>query len=219
MQNYLFKSLAMAKVMTNGAGFFDQLFGFTWYGGTLRAWVDGLKIEPNSKVLELGCGPGNLSHVLAGAGHTVLGVDKSSKMLKRARKGKSSAEFQEADALALPFSDNSFDVVIMASLYNIVPDSAALLAEAKRVVRSGGLISVLFPTPDFTVARADALAARQKAKGFSAAAMLLWASVGRKLERKVVQASFVEGGLARVESRRYLEGCVASVSGQMGASL
>jgi len=168
MQNYLFKSMALASVMANGAGFFDQLFGFEWYGGTLRRWANGMDFLPNAKVLELGCGPGNLSHVLAAKGHAVTGVDRSAKMLKRARKAQSSAVFQEADALALPFDDGRFDAAIMASLYNIVPDRSALLAEAMRVVRQGGLVSVLFPTPEFTAARAEALAAAHGAKGFSA---------------------------------------------------
>ncbi len=203
----------MATVAINPPLFFSRLYETHWYAGMLHEWVGGMDLRAGSRILELGCGPGNLSAELAKAGHRVTGADKSERMIRRACKTDTQAKFVLADALHLPMADNAFDVVLLASLINLVPDRAALLDESRRVLKPGGVISVLFPTPDFTRAKANQIAKRQQFGAFSTAAINMWASAPRKLDAERVSNTFLLAGFERVETGAYLEGCVASVSG------
>jgi SAM-dependent methyltransferase len=106
-------------------------------------------------VLEIGCGAAQCSRWLAGRGARAVGVDLSlrqlehSRRLDRAARGHGvSVPVAVADATRLPFPDASFDLA--CSAYGAVPfvaDSAAVMREVFRVVRSGGrwVFSVTHP--------------------------------------------------------------------------
>jgi SAM-dependent methyltransferase len=98
------------------------------------------------RVLEIGCGGGQGSRWVASQGATVVGSDVSSRMLDRARRinaamadARLRVALVQCDGAALPFPDETFDVVFTA--YGVVPfvaDSARVMAEAGRVLRHGG---------------------------------------------------------------------------------
>jgi SAM-dependent methyltransferase len=90
------------------------------------------------QALDLCCGPGNVSEALLCRGCHVVGVDFSPAMLAVARKRARKATFIEADAQNLPFGDGEFDVVVSNLGVCHVPDQPRALAEARRVLRSGG---------------------------------------------------------------------------------
>jgi SAM-dependent methyltransferase len=96
-----------------------------------RRWLDGFRGE----VLDLGCGSG--TRFFASLGPTV-GVDVSQASLREAR-GLYAATAR-ADALSLPFADESFDAVVSADLVGHIPvvDKPRLIAEIRRVLRPGG---------------------------------------------------------------------------------
>jgi ubiquinone/menaquinone biosynthesis C-methylase UbiE len=105
-------------------------------------WVfDQLKLAANSRVLELGCGPGslwrpNLARIPAGWQITL--TDFSPGMLAEARSNLGGAHpfiFEQADAQALPFADASFDAVIANHMLYHVPDRPKAFAEIRRVLR------------------------------------------------------------------------------------
>ena len=83
-------------------------------------WIDlinrYLKINKGMKVLDLGCGPGFFSVLLANLGCQVIGIDYSDKMLEEARnnarKFKANVEFQKMDVQDLAFQDEIFDLII-----------------------------------------------------------------------------------------------------------
>lgn len=95
------------------------------------------------RVLELGCGAAAGARWLARAGADAVGLDLSAGMLRHARAGAARSRVRvplvQADGLALPFRDRSFDAV--ATAFGAVPfvaDSAALMREVARVLRPGG---------------------------------------------------------------------------------
>src|ERR1700761_6737002 len=75
-------------------------------------------ITPAMSILDVGCGPGNITVDLATLVPygKIIGIDRSEKIVEQAagfakERGQSNAHFQSADVFALPFPDNSFDVV------------------------------------------------------------------------------------------------------------
>lgn len=94
------------------------------------------------EVLELATGPGLLAKHIAPAAKSVLATDYSDGMIAEARKGEcpENLRFEVADAMALPYDDDSFDVVLIANALHIVPGPEKALSEIDRVLRPGGLL-------------------------------------------------------------------------------
>ncbi len=94
------------------------------------------------RVLELCTGTGLIAKHIADVTAEMVATDFAEKMLAEARKGSAPANltFRQADATALPFVDDSFDVVIISNALHIIPQPERALAEARRVLKSGGLL-------------------------------------------------------------------------------
>lgn len=137
-------------------------------------------LRPHFSVLDVGCGEGSITQGLSKliASNRTVGVDTSPEVVRRAIvKAKSinigdHVTFREADAMALPFEDDSFDVVHAHQLLQHVPDARAVLAEMYRVVRPGGLVAVrvacaqtIVSAPHDEVSRFTAVALRAIASG------------------------------------------------------
>jgi SAM-dependent methyltransferase len=94
------------------------------------------------RVLEVGCGWGELAELLAretGAG--VVATDLSPRMVELARER--GVHAQVADVQALPFADGSFDVAVAAWMLYHVPDLDRAVSELARVLRPGGRLVAL----------------------------------------------------------------------------
>lgn len=104
--------------------------------------------QPGQLILDLAAGTGALSGPFHDAGATVIPVDLSEGMLAVGKQRQPDLPFINADALALPFGDGSFDAVTISfGLRNVVNVSAAL-TELYRVTRPGGRIVICeFSTP------------------------------------------------------------------------
>ncbi len=102
-----------------------------------------------SEVLEVGSGSGCIALPLAQGGHRVTAVELGREHLERlvatsAELGCSVVPVQ-ADARRLPFADDRFDVVVVASLVHLIPNPGPVLREAERVCKRDGLIVVAGP--------------------------------------------------------------------------
>ena len=106
----------------------------------------GLAVTPGTpgpRVLDVACGGGLVSLPLAGDGYRVRGVDLAEDALAVARRRVpvgADATFEVADAAALPDADASVDAVLLLDVLEHVESVPALLAEAARVVRPGGVV-------------------------------------------------------------------------------
>jgi len=120
------------------------------------------------RVLDLGCGTGELAHALAASGLMVAGCDISPQMLLRASRVTSVADSGgcagwvrlEPDWRKLPFASSAFDMVVAASVLEYVADPAAVLHECTRVVRPGGVVMYTVPNLQHPVRWAERLADR-----------------------------------------------------------
>jgi SAM-dependent methyltransferase len=104
-------------------------------------------IRPGMRVLDLGCGAGDVTFVaadLVGPGGCVVGVDRSPDALARARlragqRGLTQVRFVEGD-IHDPAPDGPFDAIVERLVLWAVPDPAALLRKQATVLRPGGLV-------------------------------------------------------------------------------
>lgn len=113
------------------------------WSSLLRAWTG----QPPLRVLDVGCGTGVLSLLLAELGHHVTGVDFALDMLERARTkprpAHGSVEFHRGDAEALGYSDDAFELVVARHLVWTLPSPGTAVREWQRVVEPGGRILLL----------------------------------------------------------------------------
>lgn len=104
----------------------------------------GAHIPAGATLLDLGCGTGRSSRLLADRGFRVTGSDLSEKFLDRTLESKG-LTLVAADAMALPFPDQTFDAVASYCFIEHVPDVPKVLDEMIRVTKPGGRILVLSP--------------------------------------------------------------------------
>jgi ubiquinone/menaquinone biosynthesis C-methylase UbiE len=117
----------------------------------LGDYLDAMSIDRTARVLDMGCGTGLAARAIARreafAGH-ITGVDLSPYLVAAAKRLASEErlaghlEFLAGDVRTLNFADGSFDAVIGHTLLSHVEDPLAVLKEAARVVRPGGMIGV-----------------------------------------------------------------------------
>jgi ubiquinone/menaquinone biosynthesis C-methylase UbiE len=102
-----------------------------------------LALQPGEHVLDIGSGPGFLAAEMASEAGRVVGVDPSESMLAMAARRGAPVEYVAGDAVALPFADETFDVVVATQVYEYVADMPAALTEARRVLKPGGRLLIL----------------------------------------------------------------------------
>jgi SAM-dependent methyltransferase len=101
-------------------------------GGVLE-WLDA---HPGERILDLGCGDGQLTARLADAGAIVRGFDASAEMAAAARAR--GLEVAEGSAESLPYPDASFDAVFSNAALHWMRNQDAVLSQVHRVLKPGG---------------------------------------------------------------------------------
>ncbi|UCE55995.1 MAG: class I SAM-dependent methyltransferase [Desulfobacterales bacterium] len=92
-------------------------------------------------VLDVGCSTGFITNYLSNFFGRVLGIDIDEPAIDFAKRqfGKDNLEFVKSDSQKMEFSENTFDAVICAHIYEHVPDASRLLGEIFRVLKPGGV--------------------------------------------------------------------------------
>ncbi len=103
-----------------------------------EALLAAANVGPGVRLLDVGCGTGELMSAAVARGATAVGVDLSDGMLEVARSAHPGLEFHRGDAEDLPFDDGDFQAVTAAFLLNHVPRPPRAAGEALRVLAPGG---------------------------------------------------------------------------------
>ena len=104
-------------------------------------------VQPGQRVLDVACGTGVVTRLLAervGTGGHVVGLDFNPGMLAAARAATTNANvtWREGDVANMPFLDGSFDVVVCQQGLQFFPDKPAALREMRRVLAPGGRLAL-----------------------------------------------------------------------------
>jgi ubiquinone/menaquinone biosynthesis C-methylase UbiE len=132
------------------AGDFGQI-AKTYETGA-REYVERIGIEKGSRVLDVACGTGGLSFPAARLGASVTGIDIAANLVEQAitrnETEKLDAEFDIGDVEAMPYDDESFDIVMSMFGAMFAPRPDVTTSEIVRVTRPGGLITMANWTPE-----------------------------------------------------------------------
>jgi len=161
-----------------------------YIGRTEAALLAHVAVEPGDRLLEIGCGEGANLHHLAGRGAHLHGIDFTADKARFAA-AETGARTAAADAAHLPFATGSFDAVLIRDVLHHLPDRAAVLAEAARVLRAGGRLTVIEPNgrSPLVFAQAAAIPAERGVR----------VSTGPRLVDEVTAAGFVDVRLSRAQ--------------------
>jgi SAM-dependent methyltransferase len=106
-------------------------------------------VRPDSRILDCGCGPGSITIGLAlwAPDGQTIGIDIGEEQLEGARAlakqlGAANVSFQQGNIFALPFEDDSFDIVFSQTVLYHIPSPQRALSEIRRVLRPGGLVAL-----------------------------------------------------------------------------
>ena len=126
--------------------FYDATFGRLVKRRIHRA-IEHMNISDTDHVLDLGIGTGASLNYYPHRGR-IVGVDLSAGMLRECRKkirerGLTNAIVFQADALKLPFADDSFDHVFISHVISVVSDPCRLVQEAQRVAKPNARIVIV----------------------------------------------------------------------------
>ncbi len=114
-----------------------------------RQMVNGMNLKPGDTLLDLGCGPGFWSEMLAekvGPNGRVVGVDFSADYVHRATRNLKNSRYKEIITykegcfLDIPCDDNTFDAIFFGNTFMYIDSPEAVIEEQKRVLKKGGRI-------------------------------------------------------------------------------
>lgn len=114
---------------------------------TVLAWMDGLNLNGNTKILEAGCGAGRFAHEAARRGYKVSGMDYSHGMVVKASQicnngDRAKVAFLQGNIEALPVKPSSFDVIVCLGVIGYLKSEEQALESFARALKPGGILAI-----------------------------------------------------------------------------
>ncbi|MEN6565276.1 MAG: methyltransferase domain-containing protein [Veillonellales bacterium] len=110
--------------------------------------VTRIDIDSAQKIIDIGCGPGNSTRILAERfpNAYILGIDKSSDMIETAKKNYPNLDFKICDVSTdLSIIDNDFDIIFSNACIQWIPNHNQLLRNMIKLLKTGGVLAVQTP--------------------------------------------------------------------------
>lgn len=195
MQNQSDPFAQFKAIQREGWGLFAPLEVITTIPAALL--IDYAEVKSTDRVLDVGCGTGVAAVTAARRGAKVKGLDLSPVLLERAKFNALTAEvevgFTEGDVEALPFENESFDVVVSQFGHMFAPRPEVAVSEMLRVLKPGGRIAFSTWPPELYTGKMFTLMSKHLPPPPGAAAPPLWgdpAVIRERLGQWVTDLSF-----------------------------
>jgi ubiquinone/menaquinone biosynthesis C-methylase UbiE len=129
--------------------------GAIFLDNPIRRWIQPpsgliqkLGINPNDFVMDFGCGPGYFTIELAKEAKSVVAVDLSPEMLKKAQRkaenaGVKNIRFLQSDGKTIQLNDNQVDLILLVTVFHEVSDSETVLKEFGRILKPTGKLAIV----------------------------------------------------------------------------
>ncbi len=114
------------------------------YGNILKL-LNHLNLGYLQKLVDIGCGDGALSHLMAREGFDVIGIDPSQCAINYAQKRAPNVVFKEGTAYSLPLESSSVDVAVFVEVIEHVEEPIKALEEIFRILKPGGYALISTP--------------------------------------------------------------------------
>jgi len=154
------KKKYLQELFSNGANieYWESIYSRRDFAGFILqrrmyqalSWLGNLNLSKDSRVLDVGCGPGVMVKEIAGKGHRVFGMDYSYNMIQKAEARcnvhkRLNLVFLQGDIESLPFKESVFDVILCLGVVSYLKSEQKALQEMSRVLKSGGtlILSIL----------------------------------------------------------------------------
>lgn len=140
----------------------------TYHRPNFKAILNKLKLTPEDRLLEVGCGGGALLNEALRSGCKAVGIDHSSEMVKLAQESNSAAvrdqrlDIREAKADHIPYPDDSFTCAVMTGVFGFLDDPVKVMGEIYRTLKKDGRLIVFTGSPKTrgTIAAPEPMASR-----------------------------------------------------------
>ena len=100
--------------------------------------IEACRLTRGSRAIDIACGPGHVTNMMAQTGASVVGVDLAPEMIKLARQRYPTLTFQEAHVEHLPFTEDTFDAALINFAIHHFARPEMACAEIRRVLKPGG---------------------------------------------------------------------------------
>lgn len=175
-----------------------------------------------TRLLDVGCGPGHLGRYLAEGGREVTGVDRSSRLLKIARRlairSGHGVSFAKATTDHLPFPDATFDGTCATTVIYFVAHPERAMSEMRRVTRRGGIVATLDPHSSMSVEAMRNYCSRNGIEDRDRRKLIEWALAARfnrRFAEEELRGLFRGAGLDEVTLERRWGGMVWFACGRV----
>jgi len=156
--------------------------------------LDGVSLSGASLVLDVGCGTGNNTLLLASIVQAhVIGLDVSHGMLQKAYEKQSQIPFVQAPADCIPFATESVDFVFMTEVLHHLPDIPATLHEICRILKYSGSLCIVTQSH-------EQIDRRMTSRFFPASAAI---DKGRYPDIDVIEDLLFKAGFSAVDPKEY----------------
>ncbi len=186
--------------------YFTRVQASAGWDRVLAAFARFVAPDSTAHVLDVGCGPGSLVRKLAGEVAFAQGCDADGGMVEQAHKladqaGLRNVEFRMGILPDLPYACDRFDAVTATNVIFLQRDPQAAVRGMARVCKPGGIVAMLNPSPQMSVAAATAHADRRGLLELDRVSFINWGNVAEQAHRfsaEQIAEMFEAAGLSQI---------------------